>query len=294
MNNIAQQSQLAGLSPRQNSLPDFQSLQYAKEQSFRSSESLNTDLVIQTKDGDQVTLKSNSFSHIDAFMYDKKGVVQTEAGTAFSSQQHREITLASGQSFSFSVAGDLSEDELDDIEAILTGLDEVISEMTQGDMQGALNEALEMGDYDSVSSFAADISYRRSVEMTSYAAASATQVFPVNTADAEANKLSTPTSDNVPGMEKFQGGNGAIMDFDRFFNKLLKQLEAHEEKQVGFAQNPIDKLFDHHLDDLGEKKDTGSIYSTLERAKETLDSLIEDIFDKVFDEQVSEAENELE
>ncbi len=294
MSNISSQFPLAGLSSRQNSLPDFHSSRYVKEQSFNSRESLDTGLVIQTKEGDQVTLTSNSFSQMDAFMYSSKGVVQTESGTAVFSQSQREITLASGQSFSFSVEGDLSEDELEDIEAILKGLDEVISEMTQGDMQGAVDKALELGDFDSVSSFAADMHYQRSYEMISEVATTTTHVLPVNEDVPEPKSLSTPAPELSPENHKSQGEkNRANLDFDQFFRKMLRQLEAHEEKQVGLAKNPIDKLFKHHLDEIRENDDeTGSIYSALETTMDNVNSLIDEMVGKVFEDQLAAFENE--
>lgn len=272
MNNVANQFPYTGLSPRQNNQPDFQSASYTREQSFRSQENLDTGLVIQTRDGDQVTLTSNSFSQMDAYMYDSKGVIQADGMTAAYSQSQREITLASGQSFSFSVQGDLSEDEMEDIEAILKGLDGVIAEMKDGDMSGALDKALEMGGYDTVSSFAADISYQRSYQMSSAVSATTTQVLPANEKAAE-----VPVESPVSKGNK----NGFDLDFDKFFRKMMKQFEAHEDKQIGLAKDPINKLFGHHLEKLEDGDDTaGKIYNVLEKAMNKIDSLIEKMMDK--------------
>ncbi len=97
MNNTAIPSPFAELSSRHNSLADFRSSTYVREQSFRSHESFETGLVLQTKEGDQVTLSSNSFSQLDALTYDSKGVVKTESEISVFSQSQREIRLASGQ-----------------------------------------------------------------------------------------------------------------------------------------------------------------------------------------------------
>ncbi|MCK5350629.1 MAG: hypothetical protein KAJ25_14625, partial [Desulfobacula sp.] len=118
----------AGLLPRQNTLPDARFSSYIQKQSLSAYESLDAGLTIQTKEGDLVTLTSNTYSEFDAFMYDSKGVLQTETGKAVVTQNIREITLTSGESFSFSVVGDLSEEELGDIEAIVKGIDQVIAQ----------------------------------------------------------------------------------------------------------------------------------------------------------------------
>ncbi len=287
MNNIAHQFQSAGLSPRQNS-PGFYSSTYEKELSFRSQESTNTDLVIQTKDGDHITLNSNSFTQMDAYMYDSKGVVQTESGTALFSQNYREITLASGQSFSFSVAGDLSEEELEDIEAILQGLDEVMAEMQQGDMFGAMDNALEIGAFDSISSYTADLNYQHSYEMSSTVAATTTHSLP------DHHDQPVHPAEQIPANHGHHGEkDNSRIDFDTFFDKLMKQIEAQEQKQLDYAKKAIDKLFKHHLG--GIEKDNAeseSIYTTLKTAMKNIDSLIEEMQEKVVENQPATTEEE--
>ena len=44
---------------------------------------------------------------------------------------------------------------------IVKGIDEIISEMAEGDMDGAIVKALSMGDYDTVSMYSADISHEK-------------------------------------------------------------------------------------------------------------------------------------
>ncbi|WP_136808985.1 hypothetical protein [Desulfosediminicola flagellatus] len=289
MNNITSQFPLAGFSSRQAPLSDFRSAGYAKEQSYRSQESLNTGLVIQTKDGDQVTLTSNSFTEMDAYMYDSKGVVQTDSGSAAFSHNVREVTLASGQSFSFTVEGDLSEDELEDIDSIIQGLDGVISEMKDGDMSGALDKALNIGSFDTVSSYAADISYQRSYEMSSAVAATATQFQPAAEEAPEEQRLAAPVAESSPELSPFNGKKRGLMDFDTFFKKMIKQFEAHEDKQIGLAKDPINTLFKHHLDEIGKDDDSsGSIYSALETAMNDIDSLIQEKMNTLFNDQLAE------
>ncbi len=159
MSSIQNQPMTTGMSPNYSSLSDAQVASYMRKQSVSAYESINAGLTIQTREGDVVTLSSNTYSQLDAFMYDSKGVVQTEDGIAVSSQTQREVTLTSGDSFTFSVVGDLSEEELADIEDIVKNIDAIISEMAEGDMDEAVDKALAMGTYDTVSMYSADLNY---------------------------------------------------------------------------------------------------------------------------------------
>ncbi|WP_028584876.1 hypothetical protein [Desulfogranum mediterraneum] len=294
MSNMAAQAPLTAVPSRHNSLSDFQTSTYVREQSFRSDERLETGLVIQTKEGDQVTLNSSSFSQMDSFLYDSKGLVQTEAGTALFSQQQREISLASGHSFSFSVAGDLNEDELKDIEAILTGLDGVIAEMGQGDISGALDSALEMGGYDSVASFTADIHYQRSSELRSERTAATSQGQSIQEGPFREELPSPLPAEPGSQAQPPQGKNeGMPMDFAKLFHKMEQVLSHHGNSQLALAKNPMNKLFQHHLDQLGEEEEQGaSTYAALESAMEEIGSLVEELAAKTFSEQLPAVEED--
>lgn len=281
MNNIAYNYPSAGFAPRQQSSPDLQTLAYARERSLSTSESLDTGLTIRTKDGDLVTLNSSSFNSMDAYFYDGAGIARTANGEAFVAEKSREITLASGQSFSFSVDGNLSEDELADIDSLLKGLDQVISKMKSGDMEKALDKAMQLGGFDTFASFAADISYQRSYQMTSAFAAESTQTLPrngVNT-DAGDQPLSlTPEADDT---------KPAAADFGRHFDKLFERLEKHKEKLFDQAARPIEKLLNHHLKDLAKQADdTGnSLSATLQDVIGNLESRLNERFSRMLGEQ---------
>lgn len=281
MNNIDNQFPLTGLSNRQNSLTDYRSAGYVKEQSFTSHENLDTDLVIHTKDGDRVTLTSNSYSQMDAYTYDSKGMVQTEAGTASFSNSYREISLASGKSFSFTVEGTLDDDELKDLDNMLKGLDGVISDVTTGDMDGAVEGALGLGSFDSFSAFSVDINYQQYVEVTSSMAATSTQSIPANSDNAEQSKqpqLSQILEDEEPQPKN----NPLFLDFDKLFGKIIDQLDNHDEKTIGFGKNPINKLFKHHLDEIqnGEDKPI-PLSQIIEKAMDKTDSFIDKMMNRL-------------
>lgn len=280
MNNIAHYFPSAGLTSRQQQTSDSQTAAYASQRSISTSESLETGLTIQTRDGDLITLNSSSYTDMDAYLYDSAGMVRTENGEVFMAESHREITLASGQSFSFSVEGNLSEEELADIDSLLKGLDKVISEMKSGDMEEALDEALHLGGFDTFASFAADISYERSYQMTSEFAAESSQALPVEAAGAEDNGQPltfAPESGGAPP---------AIPDFGKLFDKLFENLEKRELQLFDKAAKPMARLLNHHLNGLENEDDTAtSLSSTLKEAIDSIESRLNERFSRLLGEQ---------
>jgi translation elongation factor EF-G len=259
MSSIQSGSLTAGPSLRQSALSDSQFSSYVKKQSYSAYESLDAGLTIKTREGDLVTLSSNTYSKLDAYMYDSRGVLQTDTGTVSTALNQREITLESGESFTFSVSGNLSEEELLDIEAVVKGIDGVIAEMKAGDMDDALNAALSMGGFDTIEAYSADITHTRSYAVTT--------------------EIEATTSD----MEA-----GATGSMENFFEKMAEKIEELDEKLVDKARDPIEDLFKHHLGKMKESsgQDT-SLYSALEKAGQMIDDLMDAITENLFKDQLS-------
>ena len=268
MNNIQNQFPLTGY--RQNSPTDYRSAGYIKEQSFTSSETLDTDLVIHTKEGDTVTINSSSYSNLDAYTYNNKGMVQSEAGSAVFQENSREITLANGQSLSFSVEGDLSEDELKDIDSMLQGLDSVIADMKAGDMAGAMKSALGLGEFDNFSAYSADINYEQYVEVTTTTAAVA------NTRQEEMPAGAAKEPDS--GSKTLQQNTG--LKPDNIFDKLLEKFSQRDNKLLQAVQSPSNSLFRRHINEMqGNSQQFDSLVDLLEGAMNKFETFFEKISD---------------
>lgn len=289
MSSIQGRSLSAGASYRQNPLSDPRFSTYARKQSLSAGKSLDAGLTIKTREGDLVTLTANTYSGLDASMYNSKGVVQTDSGTAMATQHQREITLTSGERFSFSVAGDLSKEELEDINSIVKDMDEIISKMAQGNMDDAVAKALSMGDYDTVSMYSADIVYKKSYEMRSETRAETATTLP------EAGMLQKEEMP-VPSLKEFVSknygsqnrGNNFIKDIDKFIEKMTGKLKTHEEKQVVKAKNPIEKLFRHHLKDVKTHHgENPSLHTAVETAGKRINTLMDQMAGTLFKEHVS-------
>ncbi len=197
-----------------------------EQSSVTASRSQNLDLALKTREGDLVTINAASFAELDAFAYDQTGKL-THGGTVSTSRSSsRSMTLATGSRFTFSVNGDLSDPELDDIEQIVASLDRVLEKMASGDMDGAVEAALAMTGYDTVSSFSADLSMERSYTL-------ATAVGQEHYTGSQGSAPVMPS----PGSSQ----NGILVE-------SLKALmdEAHENIQK-MSQQPIDQLFAEYL-----------------------------------------------
>ncbi len=301
MSSIHNPSIAAGSSQQQNALSDAQFSSYVRKQSLNIQESLDAGLTIKTKEGDFVTLTSNSYAQLDSFQYNSKGVLETDTGTAMVSQNHREITLTTGESFSFSVVGDLSEDELEDIGAIVKGIDGIISEMAEGDMDDAVDKALSMGGYDTVSMYSADITYKKSYEMVSETSTQKAYLSPDQLDQSMYRPVDIseeiPTNKHQPGSfeafpENFlpskRKGN-PLNNIEKIIEKMAKQLEKHEDNLVAKAMKPLDKLFNHHK--RNEKNHHGketSIHNAIENAQKEIEKMIEKMTSKMFKNYFSE------
>jgi len=265
-------------------LPDSQFESYVRKQSLNTYESLDAGLTIRTKEGDLVTLSTSSFSQVDSYMYNAKGMVRSESGTAVGIQNHREITLSTGESFSFTVVGDLNEEELADIEAIVKGIDDIIVEMTEGDMEEAVTLALSMGSYESVSQYSANITHKTSYEMRSEELYSTMPELPEPSIVDEDSIFPIIEEPEFPNTDKGKPAP-TIKHYERLMEKMADMLEEQEEALLGNAQKPLNKLFNHYLGNVDEEegKDSSN-YQSLERARQQADLIIENIVNNVFKE----------
>ncbi|MEH0020621.1 MAG: hypothetical protein V6Z89_13260 [Desulfobacter sp.] len=248
----------------------------SRELAVNSYESLDAGLTIQTREGDIVTLSASRFSEMDAYEYSSNGEIATENGRMMASHNVRQITLTTGETFSFSVQGNLNEQELADIEAIVKGVDEIIGEMAQGDMEDAVAKAMTMGTYDSVSMYQADISMERSYAM--YA----------QTQSASYEGLAQMAPEELPeGESVAQSAGMSLLD------KIAELLEKQEEEALARAQQPLGQLFAHHLNTLekpgepGEADESGdaeapAAYTALETAADQVNQMISDMIKDIF------------
>ncbi len=288
MSSIPSQSAPAGLSSLQHALSDAQYSTYARQESVRAKESLNAGLTIQTREGDLVTLNASSYAEFDSHSYNSQGVVQTEDGRAVALQNYREMTLASGERFSFSVEGNLSEEELQDIEAIIGSVDGIIEQMTEGDMEEAVDMALNMGGYSTISSYSADISYERFYSRTTRAVGQVGSVPALNAGDSN-HITGLPAPDNpVSQPESPAASQDLFGNITRLMEEIARNLQDQDDALLAKSREPLDRLFSHHLEKAGQGQDESApLVTALNETRKQVEQLIDQLTDGIFSRQVS-------
>lgn len=272
----------------------------SSELSVASYSSLDAGLTIQTREGDMVTLSTSQYSDLEAYEYSSRGVVSNEDGYAAASYNRREITLITGETFSFAVEGDLNEEELEDIESIIIGVDNIIGEMMEGDLQDAVSQAMRMGHYDSISSYEADITVKSGYAMYSEDKVATTGALGRDLAAAyleNADETGTDIDESEPTR---RAGSLEIPLMDQ----LSELLEKQREDSLARAREPLSGLFDHYLEttqEAGEANEEGALANEnpadegqadkskpsfsdlLEMAAQAVDRTIADMLKNAFD-----------
>jgi len=250
-------------------------------QDISSYRSMDAGLTIKTREGDIVTLSTSQFSSLNAHEYNSQGRMETQDGQVSANYSERSIDLASGQTFSFSVEGDLNEQELADIESIVSGIDGIVYQMAEGDMDEAVALALSMGYYDSVSMYEADITVTRAYSAYTEAAAmgSASSL-------ADSNASAGTAASFLPSMNT------------PFTNEVSRFIEDQEAESLAYARQPLSQLFDYYLAQQAEQEETlasdneansvgqavkSPMTAALESTAQTVDLLIQEMVKNIFE-----------
>jgi hypothetical protein len=242
MNSVSQANANAyGLHNRA-ALSNNSSASSSSELYVNSYSSLDAGLTIQTREGDVVTLSATQDSQLEAYEYSSRGIISNKDGYAAASYNVREITLSTGETFSFTVEGDLNEEELEDIESIITGVDNIIGEMMDGDMMDAVSEAMRMGYYDSISSYEADITVTSGYAMYSQEQTATAGALGQDLAAAYLEDYDDAGTDDGETTRTARNLANSFMD------RLSALLEKQQEESLARAREPLSSLFDHYLE----------------------------------------------
>ncbi len=245
-------SYISSLNP---SVQGYQSLQARDEtsqknyasvskESMSASESRNLNLNIMTKEGDVVSLSKDSFMDFSSLSYDKSGSISSGNKNAALNFSSRSMTLASGSSFTFSVQGDLSESELDDIESLVDSLDEIMYEMASGKMDKAFDMALGMDEFESFSEYSADLNYASAFNYEQQSAWSSN------------SQYDKGISSGLSGFEELAGEDADSSNM--LLEMMMEAMDKLAEKEDIMPKNiqkPVDQLFSHHINELKTDND---------------------------------------
>ena len=243
---------------------------FQQERFLNMVEKLEAGLTIQTREGDVVSLSSESFAQFASSEYNSRGIVQARDSSLHQNFHQRTIALYTEESFSFSVQGDLNEQELADIDAIIQGIDGIIGQMAAGNMDDAVSQALEMDTFDSISMYAADISFVQQYAYQETIQSGAKTDMPA--ASGRSRLHDTPVPKNSAS----------------FTDKMAKFLEKQQDMPVAKAAPGLDALFRHHQKQLPKAQNPeaqspeGSLSLALENARKQMDQLIAEMMKNSF------------
>ncbi|MBF0211398.1 MAG: hypothetical protein HQK68_10995 [Desulfamplus sp.] len=269
MSNISQLGSSIGRYQNRGELGEFGSLAERRE-ALQASQNKNLELSLTTKEGDTVTLSAGSFMEFASLSYDKSGRISNGNRSESASISSREMTLASGSQFTFSVKGSLNDQEMDDIESLVKTLDDVINKMATGNMDDAISQALEMQEgYDSIAGFEADLSYSSSYSFTSEASKR-----------AYATGIDTQNLNQLNNQDEPQAPEALKDSTSRLMEMMLKEIEKLKEENKAVsrrAAEPVDQLLNHHMEalkNMGQKDENQK--GLLEQIKEAKKGMAEE------------------
>ena len=183
-----------------------------------------SDIVIQTHEGDRVTLSSSNYKAGGYEIYEALAVGKNAATRQFGGSAWFE----SSRELSLSVTGDLNREESRDVHRILRTLDEMMNDLAAGDLEGALAGASKFTGIDTIASFSADMSI---------------------TASLDASRYSTATA-SMPTLPASQGGDSHRAGWiDRAADNFIWELNAKTATIGDFAET-----LEKHLSDWFNEK----------------------------------------
>lgn len=224
--------------------------------SFSRSES--GDIQIETQEGDLVSISFNRTQSAEILAY------QSVQGR-FSVQGFEQATSASA-SLSFSVEGDLNQEELESINQLLTRIDKVTDKFFDGNLQAAFNKASRLGiDAEQLASFSVSLFS----EETRSIAASSSQTFvtPAPSSVAEGSPA-------IPGLD-----DDEVVATTHFVDELAGLLNDDAREIISEPESTISNLFNSVLDN---KIENNPLLKSLEQdANQLLKSLVEQMSELV-------------
>lgn len=175
---------------------------------------------LMTKEGDKVTIKATSSEGL--------AVEAGRAGHGNSSVGAVNASYSSSQSFSLSIEGDLSENELSAINDLLGRVNDLASEFFDGDLDVAFDQAMNMGyDAEQIASFSLNLAQAEIQQVT--------QAYQTFEPDRTAGNTDRPTllADQLLPLGNFIKDLIASLDRASEFNEPKSLLSNMAEKVTG-------------------------------------------------------------
>jgi hypothetical protein len=164
MNSIINQdlSFLKNYMPSPDSTGDMTGYQQAQQIKLNAFRQESQNITLLTEEGDRVVISALSQIKADYMSFDYTGQLKGDK----ISMQMEELNASSKTAFQMVVEGDLNEEELEDIEEVLSKLDGIMIDLVSGDMDAVMNEALSVIDgADTITGLNATLQYEQRVSV---------------------------------------------------------------------------------------------------------------------------------
>lgn len=218
---------------REQMLRDFQGQQVNDYKSYRqlrfnAMRKETQDITITTEEGDKVTISALDTFKADYMAFDYSEQLNGQTG----SLEAEKLNASSKHAFKMTVEGDLNAEEQEDIEKVLSRLDDIMDDLVSGDIEGIMNEVPGLiDDTETISGLNAVLQFHQRVSMSQRTMTQTTgeQLPPPGKALFDSNFIATITD--------------KLMD-------IINQSDLDVEKLKG----PVEGYFSQLLDKLGMEK----------------------------------------
>jgi hypothetical protein len=210
------------------------------------SEEQSADIEINTADGDTVTISSDIHSEANLLTY-RHLAFNGEGGEA---EQLQLAELREERTFALSVTGDLNEQEIADIQALLKDLEKSLKSFLLGNEPAA--DAQSPGSYASLGSYTADFELHR--ELT-YLDAAQVQVASSAPAVAAATEIDSagatlpveaPVQQLAERVQEYRPRPKMLKHLKKLLKALLREMHSSgqiDRRQAGQGAGILDRLF---------------------------------------------------
>lgn len=213
----------------------------------------NADITIMTAEGDRVTLSTDSKRQASYLTY--SGLAR--GGGAMAQLQGKSFSMEVNRELSITIEGNLSEEELQDIQKSLKTIDRIMHKALSGNTDHALAMTHDVSSMESISSFSASIKIENTVSFEQH------------------NIVETQTPIPKPKNEIESGRDYLSHDrFSRVTDKMMEALKHH-----GFMNRklirPLNKYFSKIFEGISEKQEGSEKSGKMEMAHRIRSEMLE-------------------
>ena len=185
----------------------------------------STDIALVTAEGDKITISAKSSLQAEFASYDYRG--RLNGGVA--NLQGQSLQVSAENSFSIAVDGDLSKEELKDIQKLVAKIEKLGANFFSRPLENSLAKTLELGNLDSIASFEANLSYSKQLTVAQVAKEEITDVAASTPESVDqfvdgSEASSSPIADGQTGP--------AVISADSVQNFIKQLLETARDSKV--------------------------------------------------------------